>query len=64
MVRGDRWSSGGLGIEVGFGPVTLTLWDNPYGFGVVGTHTPQDATPGIHYGDGEKLWGEEKTIIG
>ena len=33
----------------GFGPVTLTHWDNRYGFGVVATRTPMAQTPGEHY---------------
>lgn len=50
--------------ECGFGPVTLTHWDNPYGFGVIATRDAQSATPGMHYGEGSKLWDESKTIIG
>lgn len=35
--------------EQGFGPVTLTHWDNRYGFGVVATRLPMTQTPGEHY---------------
>lgn len=50
--------------EAGFGPPTLTHWDNPYGFGVVAERRPQPHTPGIHYGDGVKLWDDEQTLLG
>lgn len=35
--------------EQGFGPVTLTHWDNRYGFGVVATRQHMEQTPGEHY---------------
>ena len=51
-------------FECGYGPVTLTHWDNPYGFGVVATRKKMESTPGIHYGSEPKLWDENNTIIG
>ncbi len=50
--------------ECGFSAPTLSHWDNPYGFGLVATKEPQELTPGIHYGDGAKLWENEKTLLG
>ncbi len=50
--------------ECGFSAPTLSHWDNPYGFGLVATKEPQEVTPGIHYGDGAKLWENEKTLLG
>ena len=55
---------GGWFHEAGFTAPLLSHWDNPYGFGVVATRAQQDATPGIHYGDGVKLWDENRTLIG
>lgn len=50
--------------ECGFSSQTLTHWDNPYGFGMLGTKDPLDATPGIHYGDGVKLWDNDMSLLG
>lgn len=36
-------------FKAGFGPVTLTHWDNRYGFGVVATKTHLTKTPGEHW---------------
>jgi 2-polyprenyl-3-methyl-5-hydroxy-6-metoxy-1,4-benzoquinol methylase/uncharacterized protein YbaR (Trm112 family) len=50
--------------EAGFAPPTLTHWDNPYGFGMMAERHPQPATPGVHYGAGQRLWDERTTILG
>ncbi len=50
--------------EAGFSAPVLSHWDNPYGFGVVAQRNAQQHTPGIHYGDGVKLWDNEKTLLG
>jgi 2-polyprenyl-3-methyl-5-hydroxy-6-metoxy-1,4-benzoquinol methylase/uncharacterized protein YbaR (Trm112 family) len=50
--------------EAGFTAPLLSHWDNPYGFGVVATRAPQAATPGMHFGEGAKLWDEDRTLIG
>lgn len=50
--------------ESGFRAPTLSHWDNPYGFGLVSTRSPQQATPGFHYGSGPKLWDNKKTLLG
>lgn len=50
--------------EAGFGPPTLTHWDNPYGFGLLAERRPCAATPGVHFGAGEKLWDDETTLLG
>ena len=33
----------------GFSNATLTHWDNPYGFGIIGTKKYLKYTPGVHY---------------
>lgn len=50
--------------EAGYGPATLTHWDNPYGFGLVASRTPRTTTPGVHFGAGERVWDERTTILG
>ncbi|HMG46764.1 MAG TPA: class I SAM-dependent methyltransferase [Allosphingosinicella sp.] len=37
-------------FECGFGPLTLTHWDNRTGFGVVARKIPQDWTSGVNFG--------------
>lgn len=37
--------------EYGFGPITLTHFDNKYGFGVCGTKSRTSLTPGDHFGN-------------
>lgn len=36
--------------QEGYGPITLSHFDNSYGFGVVGTKAHPKVTPGEHYG--------------
>ena len=50
--------------EAGFDAPTLSHWDNPFGFGMVAIKRKQDATPGISYGDGVKLWDNRQTVLG
>ena len=50
--------------EAGFDAPTLSHWDNPFGFGMVARKRKQDATPGISYGDGTKLWDNRETVLG
>lgn len=50
--------------EAGFDAPTLSHWDNPFGFGMVAVKLKQDATPGIAYGDGVKLWDNRQTVLG
>lgn len=38
-------------FENGFGPISLTHWDNRYGFGALGVRTRLDKTPGEHFSE-------------
>jgi SAM-dependent methyltransferase len=50
--------------ECGFNAPAVTHWDNPYGFGLVAVKEQQKSTPGIHYGEGVKLWDDSRTLLG
>ena len=50
--------------EIWFGTPTLTHWDTPYGFGVIAIKEEQEATLGINYGEGVKLWDKGRSLLG